>query len=201
MNGYLTRENLTKTANDLEQFLANKNRRIVTLLPLLQRQAKVKTTRYMIQLIYLFIYFLPASLDTGLPRGNVHERDFFLYFIFYIFSFIYKFSFRPSTFPSTRLRACLAYTTRRFLAFNYQVSTPLATQSKVEYWPLYQFVKLRAQKPFSTFSKASSVSCVHIGSWRSSIKYLRPWLLNQKLSIGRLISSSNWGTKAILDIF
>ena len=24
--------------------------------------------------IYLFIY-LPAFLDTGLPRGNVHERD------------------------------------------------------------------------------------------------------------------------------
>ena len=73
MNGYLTSENLTITANDLEQFLSNKNRVIVTLLPLLRRQAKVKTTHYTIQLIYLF--FLTASLDTGLPGGNVHERD------------------------------------------------------------------------------------------------------------------------------
>ena len=27
-----------------------------------------------VEVIYLFIY-LPTFLDTGLPRGNVHERD------------------------------------------------------------------------------------------------------------------------------
>ena len=43
---------------------------------------------------------------------------------------------------------------------------------------------------FSRYALAR-VSCVHIGSWRSSIKYLRPWLLSQKLSIGRFITSSN----------
>ena len=31
-----------------------------------------QVTRFLF--IYLFIY-LPAFLDTGLPRGNVHERD------------------------------------------------------------------------------------------------------------------------------
>ena len=51
MNGYLTSENLTKTRNDLEKFLSNESRVIVTLLPLVPRQAKVKTTRYTIQLV------------------------------------------------------------------------------------------------------------------------------------------------------
>ena len=64
-----------------------------------------------------------------------------------IFSFVYNFY--------TLVR------THRLLAFKYQVSKPLATQSKADYRPLYHFVKLRSQKPFATVSKASSLSCDH----------------------------------------
>ena len=79
MNGYLTSENLTKRANDLEQFLSNKNRVIVTLLPLLRRQAKVKTTHYTIQLIYFFFFnslsgHRPAQRECARTGLRSHER-------------------------------------------------------------------------------------------------------------------------------
>ena len=38
------------------------------------RASKLPTPGALFIFIYLFIY-LPAFLDTGLPRGNVHEPD------------------------------------------------------------------------------------------------------------------------------
>ena len=105
VNGYLSSENLTETANDLEQFLSNKYRAIVTLLPLLRRQAEVKTTRYTIKLFFA-CHFLAVSLNKSLNLRSTNESletNIWVYFLLYII-------FISLTLPCTHLRARRAYT-------------------------------------------------------------------------------------------
>lgn len=110
MNEYLTSVNLTVTANDLSKFLSNNNRVIVLLLRLVQRQAKVKTTRYTIQLV-ICAPFPAVSLNISLEvRFNSESRRFFWKPIFGCNLFCILFLLLPSTFSGAHVRTSFAYT-------------------------------------------------------------------------------------------